>query len=372
MTGIFQEIREKARNGVIPYDTYIELALYHNKYGYYQKNVGRLGKEGDFYTANHVGGIFSELMARIFFKAARQLNLPLQIMELGGGDGRFFMQLMDAFKKMGLKPDKYIFVEHNPYVRKQMEKNFPADVNVDVYESLEHYMKQEDRFTGFVFSNEFLDAQPVRVVVNRGEELKEVMVAVNDKGELTEIEKPCATNLMNWLSKWFPPLMNDQRTEVPVYMDNITSLIDQSLIKGLIFTFDYGYTNKERLHYYRRKGSLRGYMRHRMVYNPLQYPGDMDITHHVPWDTWIKKGQERHWKHHLLTRQNQFFGQIGELNHLFAEVKPEDPFSKAARRNRAIRTLLSDDWMGSMFDVCIQSKNMGAKVVDHFLNIQEK
>ncbi|GAA0482355.1 SAM-dependent methyltransferase [Salinibacillus aidingensis] len=370
MTGIFQEIREKARHGVIPYDTYIELALYHNKYGYYQKNVRMLGKEGDFYTANHVGGIFSELMATIFIKAARQLKLPLQIMELGGGDGRFFLQLMDAFREMGLKPDKYVFVEHNPYVRKQLERKVPADVNVDVYESLEHYMEQGDRFTGFIFSNEFLDAQPVRVVVNRGKGLKEVMVAVNDKGELTEIEMPCSTNLINWLEKWnLLPLKNDQRIEVPVYMDTITSLINQSFIKGLIFTFDYGYTNEERLHYYRRKGSLRGYMQHRMVNNPLLHPGDMDITHHVPWDTWIKKGQEKQWKQHLLTRQNQFFDQIGELFHLFAEVDPGDPFSKAARRNRAIRTLLSDDWMGSMFDVCIQSKNMNEKDVDQFLNI---
>ncbi|SET62386.1 SAM-dependent methyltransferase, MidA family [Salinibacillus kushneri] len=370
MIEIFQEMINKSHNYAIPYDVYIKEALYHREKGYYRKNNRVLGKRGDFYTTNHVGSIFSEIMANIFIESAHTLTLPLHIMELGGGDGRFVLQLIKAFEDKEIKPERYIFIEQNQYARQQLHSLIPEDWNLVTFESLKEYYATEGFFEGIIFSNEYLDAQPVRVVVNRDGELKEVMVTVKESGQLTEIEKPCSEGLYYWLKKWdIFPVINNQRMEVPIYMDSICNLVNKVLEKGLIFTFDYGYTYEERLSPHRKDGSLRGYSRHQLVNNPLQYPGQMDITHHVPWDVWIKKGQEQELDHHVLTRQNQFFYKVGNVLDLVEETDHKNPFSEAAKRNRAMRTLLSDNWMGNKFDVCIQSKNMERERVNQLLTI---
>ena len=33
-----------------------------------------------------------------------------------------------------------------------------------------------------------------------------------------------------------------------------------------------------------QEGSLRGYYEHKLIRNPLAYPGEMDLTTHIHWD----------------------------------------------------------------------------------------
>jgi SAM-dependent MidA family methyltransferase len=49
MSWIFDEIA--SRGGEVPFDQYMELALYHPTHGYYSCERPRYGREGDYLTA---------------------------------------------------------------------------------------------------------------------------------------------------------------------------------------------------------------------------------------------------------------------------------------------------------------------------------
>ena len=58
---IAAEIRER---GAIPFARFMERALYEPGLGYYASSADRLGREGDYFTASHVGPAFGECVAR--------------------------------------------------------------------------------------------------------------------------------------------------------------------------------------------------------------------------------------------------------------------------------------------------------------------
>ena len=54
-------------NGPIPFDRFMQEALYHPKWGYYESDQTLIGRRGDFQTSVSVGPFFGELLARQFW-----------------------------------------------------------------------------------------------------------------------------------------------------------------------------------------------------------------------------------------------------------------------------------------------------------------
>src|SRR3990167_9711395 len=57
-------IEEINRKGKITFAEFMQMALYHPKYGYYNSDKERVGRFGDYYTSPAVHGIFGELIVR--------------------------------------------------------------------------------------------------------------------------------------------------------------------------------------------------------------------------------------------------------------------------------------------------------------------
>ena len=71
----------------MPFARFMELALYHPEFGYYEKDADRVGRRGDFVTSVSVGAVFGQLLAFRFAEWLGAIDGPVQIAEAGVHDG---------------------------------------------------------------------------------------------------------------------------------------------------------------------------------------------------------------------------------------------------------------------------------------------
>jgi len=296
-----KERLKRARNHSMPYDLFIQYALYDENDGYYNQDKTKVGKRGDFYTSGHIHKVFSQVLANYFISISQSSEAR-------------------------------------------------------VFSTLEEWAFERKNFKGVIFSNEWLDAQPVKVVTNYEGKVCEVYVRLCDDDTLEEVFYPCSVELEKWMEGYGYHLVEGQRLELPLYMERLLSQLDDLLEKGVVVTVDYGYTSEELMHPSRLNGSLRGYSQHQMQENVLEQPGSMDITHHVHWDTWVRTGEKYGLQSNLM-KQKDFLLEAGILNYL-TEHASNNPFSEEHKLNRAIRSFIMGDQIANAFEVCVQEKGI--------------
>ncbi|WP_181350102.1 SAM-dependent methyltransferase [Thalassobacillus sp. CUG 92003] len=342
----------------ISYEEFISQALYHPEYGYYQRDETKLGKQGDFYTSVHIHPVFAEVFSDYFTSMAARLNLPLSICEIGAGEGSFASHLVHSLQTNIPDASWDIHViEQSPFHRTLLESSLSAHTRI--YDSILSFQKQNPGFRGFIFSNEWLDAQPVRVVEKVDGILYEIYVS-SENENLIETKQPCSEAATSWLKEHDIHMENNQRREIPVYMETCARQLRDSVEEGIIVTIDYGYSEEEWSSPARREGSLRGYKHHTLYKDVLKDPGSMDITHHIPWEIWQAIGAAQGLRIEGLLDQSSFLIENGILDKLQAHADT-DPFSKSQKRNRAIRSLAYSGHLRGAFQVCIQSRGMEAR-----------
>ena len=74
---------------------FMELALYHPEWGYYETDVGRVGRGGDFVTSVSVGAAFGQLLASRFSEWLGGIDSPVRIVEAGAHDGTLARDILD-------------------------------------------------------------------------------------------------------------------------------------------------------------------------------------------------------------------------------------------------------------------------------------
>jgi SAM-dependent MidA family methyltransferase len=301
-------IREEiSREGPIGFDRFMELALYHPEYGYYtRKDRDPFGTRGDFYTASQLQPVFGRAIARAIRALRAEMDAPedFTLVELGSGRG----EMAEALQEF-----RYVPVE--------------AATSMSAV---------PENITGVVFSNEFFDALPVRVVERRGERWHERRVDFSGSRFLfTEgggVEAPqTGQNIVevhdagcSWMKK-----------------------IAAHLHRGFVLTIDYGYTNAETLRF--PQGSLMSYHRHTASEDVLTNPGERDITSHVPFDVLREAGESAGLETVRFETMSQFLLRVGE----------SDQFAELVRGGGelALKTLIYS--MGESFRVLLQRKKKG-------------
>ncbi|MCZ0754633.1 class I SAM-dependent methyltransferase [Anoxybacillus sp. J5B_2022] len=345
----------------ISYADYMNLALYDEKNGYYMKDRAKIGRSGDFFTSIYVSDVFGKLFASLFIKLVETGKIPPRICELGGGDGKFARAVLTEWRDRSFSTYEqltYIIIDTSPYQRaRQQEALADFQQTVVQYADMEMFYQKQQQFSGIVFSNEFFDALPVHVITSEQGQLYESFVTVKN-GRLQEEKQPLENEaIVSYLRERNLSLMDGQRIEVPLAMKAFLLEYASLFNKCVMFTVDYGYTDEEWKQAPRREGSLRGYYQHRLIANPLAYPSEMDITSHVPWDALRLYGEKAGWEWVHTIRQDRFLLAAGILDYLVAHHDP-NPFSEQSRRNRAIRSLITDEGISSSFHVMIQQKGI--------------
>ncbi|WP_226656956.1 SAM-dependent methyltransferase [Guptibacillus hwajinpoensis] len=349
---IINEI-ERSSEEFITFERFMTLSLYHPKLGYYQKDVPKTGIKGDFITSTSVHDVYSRVMARVLINEIQSNGYAPIIVDAGSGDGKFISSFLDEVKFVDhqfYEKLTYFVLESSPY-HQQLITNRTKQHDVEIFPSLTSMKKVLPKLNGILFSNELLDAFPVRVI-EKQHELVEVCVGLDENNCFTEVYRPCTDPvILNWTARHQLQISDGQRIEIPLAMGKWLDEVGNWLANGKVITVDYGYTNEEWKSPERKRGSLRGYRNHQLIENVLQTPGEMDITTHVHIDAIKNIGLSHGMKWVSCMPQGEFLLKEGLLQFL-QQTSPNNPFSKEHKQNRAIRWLAESN----QFLVMIQEK----------------
>lgn len=362
-TVITQQIRSHPDQR-INFSEYMQQCLYHPQWGYYMQPGVKIGKEGDYYTSSSVHPIFAEIVATFVAKLSSVRKMPVQFCEMGAGNGSFarsFLRclLENSITKQGLE---YIILEKSPELKHQQESEL---------QELAEYVKwiasleELNEFTGVFFSNELVDAFPVHVIERQEEGLFEIMVALGEEnGTFIEANEPLQNKLViDYVGKHNLQLSNGQRIEVPVAAEQWVEEVANQVSAGIWLTIDYGLID-EQFHWPQyRQGTLRCFAKHQLDDQPLVSPGQKDITAHVHFDALARTAQGQQWEKAGLYSQTEFLLMAGIVDHLQEHASP-NPFDEAARRNRAIRELITPGGMSDSFQVLVLTKKVDGDVIE--------
>ncbi len=198
MTALEDLIRaEIAASGPMRFERFIEVALYHPGLGYYAKAEGPspIGRGGDFYTSVSAGPLFGRLLARQFFQMWRRLESPRDfwIVEQGAHDGQLACDILEwcrAETPEFFETIRYAIVQASGAARIKQKCAPEPDFlsRITWFEDLGAL--EAARPAGVFFSNELVDAFPVRSVTRRSGEWLEQYVGVDGGGSLYWIDLP--------------------------------------------------------------------------------------------------------------------------------------------------------------------------------------
>ncbi len=284
MNGIVAEI---ARRGRVSFRTFMELALYHPRFGYYTRprsGPGPAGPGGDFLTAPTASPLFVATLARLCDTLAERLGHGLTFLELGGGEGVLLEGLSRAVRPGTLT--RVVAVEIAPWARRRIVRRCPGAQVVA-------RLGEAERPTGSVvlFASELYDALPVRRLtlarVDGQLVLQEYFVEVGRGGSLQWVcDAPESPEVAVYLHETGIVLEEGQVVEVRPELRGIhASNLAWCGRDALALVVEYGHPARRLFDARsRRHGSLVAYSGHRLVRDVLSEPGRLDITAHVNFD----------------------------------------------------------------------------------------
>lgn len=350
---IAEEIGE---NGSISFSRYMELCLYHPRYGYYQRGQTVTGKEGDFYTSPHVHRIFGATIARWIENRCRDLKIENPVLvELGPGNGQLSRDILDQWKADSVGKDiSLTLVEGSGPQRENLSRLFSSD-RADVLSPEE--WDTIPSFEGVVIANEFFDALPLQVIAREDGELEEIRVHM-DSGGFQETTAPLDAQLLDGpLTGAVKALPEGHRMEISVGWKQWLARVYEKLGKGSVVIIDYGDTLESLTALWRRSGTLRCYSGHRVDSDLYQDPGEKDITAHLNFTLIEAWARDLGFTVDSFNTQSSFLIRAGILDLLAQLMEGREGTPEATKEWLTIKNLIDDEGgMGEIFKVMVLSK----------------
>jgi SAM-dependent MidA family methyltransferase len=271
----------RAAGGWLPFERFMELALYAPGLGYYSAGAVKLGAGGDFVTAPEVSDLFGRGVARQCAEVLRGLGGGA-ILELGAGTGRMAAALLQELAALDALPERYAILEVSAdLAARQRERlgQLPAALAARV-QWLERL--PEAPLSGVILANEVADALPFRRFRLAAGELHELGVALDADGRLLEAGVPAGPEFaaaVAALQRELPrPLPALYTSEVCPRLAPWVASLAATLARGALLLIDYGLPRAEYYHPQRTQGTLRCHFRHRAHDDPYVNLGLQDIT----------------------------------------------------------------------------------------------
>lgn len=259
------------------------MALYAPHQGYYARKNNQVGKGGDFYTSVSVGPLFGQLMARRFAKWWVDNGSPKswRILEIGAHDGKLAADILSFLHKHF--PDAWQSLEYaipEPQhllreIQRERLSSLAAHLNIESSTS----PISENPLPGIAFGNEILDALPFHLVEMNAGKWHELLVSRELTFTPTPIEMESPLGLA--LEKIGVDFPQGYRTEVRTNFASFLGEVSACVHDGLLLFIDYGFAAPEYYERTRAMGTLRTFSRHKAGEDPLETPGEIDITAHV-------------------------------------------------------------------------------------------
>lgn len=342
------------REGPITFYDWMHAALYDPVAGYYRRaDLERWGRAGDYRTSPERSELFAATFARYFAKLYDDLERPREwiIVECGAGDGRFaagvLRSLADDFPRV-FEATRYVVCDLSSDALQRARRRLRE------FEARVEFWSKADIppvDCGIVFSNELLDAFPVRRLMMTDDGLREMLVDVHDE------KFAWTTGQLFTLTASPVKLVKGQIIEVSPGVEAWLREVVARLANGFVVTVDYG-AEAEELYdpAMRPQGTLRAYSRHGFVDDVLAQPGDYDITASVNWTQVKQAGKELGLKVVEFASQDRFLLDSGLLEVLEQRLTKLDSEAAKLSLTTGVREMILPGGMGSSFQVLVQAK----------------
>ncbi len=270
--------REPRSDAFIPFDRFMELALYAEDAGFYATDRSPLGAEGDYYTAAHASPLFGQTIAAHLAAVHHALgrDRPFRVVELGPGDGTLARTVLESFgsgERLGGEIE-YALVERSERLAERAYRETDAAAHrAGIPLRVRGSVGEEGPFEGVVLANEVLDAQPARRLRWTGTAWRELGVRI-EAGRVVPAEAPPLPVPPPEL-----PVPSEVGTilEISPAAEALVREVGDHLVRGAFVLFDYGMEEAELLKGH-PSGTLAAVRGHRAGIDPFEAPGTADLS----------------------------------------------------------------------------------------------
>ena len=249
---------EIARNGGwIPFDQYMNAALYTPNLGYYANELSPFSMwadQGDFITAPLLTPLFGVALAEQALEVFElikhvQPDAPANILEFGAGTGRLAADILRHLAERGVAVH-YQIMELSATLQAQQRATITeALADIPHQHRFTWLSELPQQFCGLMLGNEVLDAMPVRLIGMDNGQAFERGVAVENH-QLIWQERPSDEHLP-MPAEWRDALrdsgaryLSETHTQQTAFIESLA----QHLHIGVIVMIDYGFPSHEYYH----------------------------------------------------------------------------------------------------------------------------
>lgn len=347
--------------GAIPFQRYMELALYAPGLGYYSAGSHKFGAGGDFITAPEASPLFARTLARGLLPLLQEMEHAV-VLEAGAGSGALAAGLLREWTELGQRLPAFRILEISPDLQQRQAATL-AEQLPDLQTDVAWLTALPENFRGIVLANELLDALPVHRVLWTGEKLLEAQVTWQD-GEFAwqagEPGNPRLAERFAQLLETVGPLPAGYVTEINLAAEDWLQSMAAHLQQGAMVLIDYGFARHEFYHPQRDSGTLMCHYRHRAHGDPLRLTGLQDITAHLDFTALADAALAAGLRVHGYTTQAHFLLGSG-LTEMGSTAPLTDPAAQLDIANQ-IRRLTLPQEMGELFKVLVVGRDVAANL----------
>jgi SAM-dependent MidA family methyltransferase len=275
--------KENYKNNNLYFDEYMDNCLY-SKFGFFNTDVVRSSKEGDFLTSPEVSEYFGLIIANFINEKIKDGH----ILEVGAGTGSLAEEIVkNVDKKL------YLLENSTTALANLKNKKFQAEEKPEQF---------SDKKIDIIYMNELLDNVPCSIGVHKDNKWYEKII--NTKKEkfqydLAEIRE----ENYEWIKKYNLQPMEGIELEIQLNSEKLLNNFIDIFNPKYFLIFDYGYEYKDR-DKKPYESLIRTYKEHHLSSEPLELPGETDITYDVNFTFVEKYFESKGYKVELMLQTN--------------------------------------------------------------------
>lgn len=335
-----------AGGGWLPFDAFMQAALYAPGLGYYAGGLQKFGtmpqSGSDFVTAPELSPLFGQCLADQAAQVLRATGTRC-IYEFGAGSGALALHICERLAQISQGLEQYFILEISTELRARQS------------EALKHLGGQivwldalPEQMQGVIVGNEVLDAMPVKLLARLQGQWHERGVIWHEDGFAWE-DRPTALR---------PPLTiagkHDYLTEIHPQSEAFLRTLADRLTLGAAFFVDYGFPEAEYYHPQRHMGTVMTHHLHRADPNPLDKVGLKDITAHVNFTSAALAAQDAGLDVLGYTTQGRFLLNCGLLD--------KAALLESISRGQSAKLVMEHE-MGELFKVLALGKGLDFELI---------